>query len=76
MSKTIKSDYYEGRVSFHNIVNIFPSYIKWCKENNAIPEITMEELETYGDELPTNILDHILYHSEINGLDISEILIE
>ena len=61
------SEYYAVEVEDERIEDAFKLYLKWCQNNNEVPEVLrVEEITDSGT------LDHVLYHAEIEGFKVEE----
>lgn len=60
--KIMYSDYYERTYTKEQIESALTYYLDWCNDNGFDPEVeVIENVSTTG------ILDHVLYHAEIQG---------
>lgn len=65
--------YYERVFSQPEMTNALANYLRWCAKNNQNPECDpYQGTEEIGENGGTDILDHILYHSEIHQRKISK----
>lgn len=71
MSQPVFCDYYEQEFSPEFLEKAMDYYLKWCKAKGETPEID-EGLGAEQFEGNQELLSHVLYHAELQGLNFAE----
>jgi hypothetical protein len=71
MRREYYSNYYERLFIFDkdDLDYIVTTYLKYCKENKLQPEITNDDYISFGFDGLEPMMDHLLYHVEIEDPD-------
>lgn len=70
MTDFLTSDYFHTELTIADMEEAYEYYCKWCDANGQENEVSEIVDELGFESIDTGLIDHILYHAEIQGYEI------